>query len=70
VKNESIVDVYRNSKLLKMIRLSMFKGRCGVCEYRYVCGGSRARAFTVRGDILDEDPACIYNPGKPLTTAE
>ena len=66
VKNESIVDVYRNNKLLQMIRLSMFKGRCGVCEYRYICGGSRARAFTIRGDVLDEDPACIYNPGKQI----
>jgi radical SAM protein len=66
VKDGSIVDVYRSNKILQTIRLSVFKGRCGICEYRHICGGSRARAFATRGDVLDEDPACIYNPGKRI----
>ncbi|NHV97046.1 MAG: TIGR04053 family radical SAM/SPASM domain-containing protein [Thaumarchaeota archaeon] len=66
VKDESIVDVYRSNKILQTIRLAVFKGRCGICEYRHICGGSRARAFATRGDVLDEDPACIYNPGKQI----
>jgi len=66
VKDESIVDVYRSNKILQTIRLAVFKGRCGICEYRHICGGSRARAFATRGDVLDEDPACIYNPSKQI----
>ena len=45
-----------------------FKGRCGICEYRHVCGGSRARAYAVTGDYLESEPDCVYVPGtdKPL----
>ena len=43
-----------------MIREAKFKGRCGRCEFRDICGGSRARALAEFGDILEEDPACIY----------
>ena len=46
-----------------MIRSAQFKGRCGICEFRDLCGGSRARAYTVLGDPLGEDPACPYEPG-------
>jgi len=40
-----------------------YHGRCGVCEYRRVCGGCRARAYAVAGDYLDEEPFCAYQPG-------
>jgi radical SAM protein with 4Fe4S-binding SPASM domain len=43
-------------------RRAEFKGRCGKCEYRRVCGGSRARAFSRYGDPLESDPACMYTP--------
>ena len=39
------------------------EGKCGVCEYRNLCGGSRARAFALTGDYLAEDPRCVYQPG-------
>ena len=38
------------------------KGKCGVCEFRHVCGGSRARAHAVHGDPLAEEPSCAYIP--------
>ncbi|HID10288.1 MAG TPA: radical SAM/SPASM domain-containing protein, partial [Candidatus Latescibacteria bacterium] len=38
------------------------KGKCGVCEFKYVCGGCRARAYVRRGDLLDEEPQCIHVP--------
>jgi len=38
-------------------------GRCGRCEFRSVCGGSRARAYAVTGDVYAEEPACAYQPG-------
>ena len=62
VRKRNIVDIYRNHELLIAMRTGKFGGRCGVCEYRDVCGGSRARAYAVLGDPLGEDPACIYTP--------
>ncbi len=62
VRTDSLVDVYRNNEVLRKIRAAEFKGRCGVCEFRQVCGGSRARALSFFGDILEEDPACPYIP--------
>jgi hypothetical protein len=38
------------------------QGRCGICEYRAVCGGCRARALGVTGNYLDEEPFCTYQP--------
>lgn len=62
VREMSIVDIYRNHPLLKAIRAGEFHGRCGRCEYRDLCGGSRARAFAIHHDPLAEDPACSYEP--------
>jgi len=62
VRHESIVDIYRGHPLLKAIRAGAFQGRCGRCEYRDLCGGSRARAFAIHHDPLAEDPACSYEP--------
>jgi len=47
---------------LEMRNLDGYHGRCGVCEYRRVCGGCRARAFATTGDYLDEEPYCVYQP--------
>ena len=44
-----------------------FGGDCGVCEYRYVCGGSRSRAYAVTGDPLAGEPDCVYQPGQVPT---
>lgn len=62
VREESLVRIYRRSEVLRKIRAAEFRGRCGRCEYKHICGGSRARALASRGDILEEDPACIYEP--------
>lgn len=59
-KNDYLVEVYRDSKLLRSIRQRDFKGYCGECEYKEVCGGSRARAFSYSGDPLASDPACLW----------
>ena len=52
------------SRLPGPARSRPFKGRCGVCEYRHVCGGSRARAYAVTGDYLETEPDCVYVPAK------
>jgi AdoMet-dependent heme synthase len=63
VKHDDIVQVYRESPLFKALRdRDQLKGKCGVCEYRRVCGGSRARAFAMTGDYLESDPTCAYIP--------
>ncbi|BAB59994.1 cofactor biosynthesis protein [Thermoplasma volcanium GSS1] len=63
VKNQSIVDIYRKSELLRKIRdPDNLVGKCGFCEYRSVCGGSRARAFAYSSDPFGTDPSCSYMP--------
>jgi len=47
---------------LKLRDKSNIKGRCGVCEYREICGGCRTRAEYYTGDIFETDPACAYIP--------
>lgn len=60
---DSVVDVYqRHPTFLALRDPDGFGGKCGVCEYRYVCGGSRARAFALTGDPLAEEPDCAYTP--------
>lgn len=62
VRRDSIVRIYRESPVLRKIRSAVFNGKCGVCEFRYICGGSRARAYASSGDVLGTDPLCPYNP--------
>ena len=62
--HDSVVEVYQNHPTFRALREpDRFGGRCGICEYRYICGGSRARAYAVSGDPLGEEPDCVYVPG-------
>ncbi|MEV4492545.1 TIGR04053 family radical SAM/SPASM domain-containing protein [Micromonospora coxensis] len=64
VRHRSLVDIYRDSPLFTGLRdPSRLGGRCGACEFRAVCGGSRARAYATTGDVFAEEPACGYRPG-------
>jgi AdoMet-dependent heme synthase len=68
VKRESLVQIYRESDLFKRLRdTNNLKGKCGVCEFRELCGGSRSRAWSVTGDAFASDPTCTYQPA--LATA-
>lgn len=61
--DQSVVDVYRNSPLLQSLRNGdLLKGKCGECEFRQICGGSRARAYAVTRDPLAAEPDCVYIP--------
>jgi radical SAM protein len=63
VRTTPLAELYRNSPLFQELRNpAMLKGKCGVCEFRGVCGGSRARAYGVTGDYLASDPLCAYIP--------
>lgn len=65
---DSLVDVYQNAPLFHSLRdADGLKGKCGVCEYRYICGGSRARSYALSdGDPLAPDPDCVYLPQAAL----
>lgn len=62
---DHLVDVYQNHPLFRSLRdPDQLKGKCGKCEYRVVCGGSRSRAYGVTGDALAAEPDCVYqSPG-------
>ncbi len=63
VKTSDPLALYRDSDLFRALRhADGFHGRCGRCEYRDTCGGSRARAWAATGDPLAEDPLCLYEP--------
>jgi len=63
VREQSFVEIYRHSQLFQELRdYSLLKGKCGLCDFREICGGSRARAFAVTGDYLESDPYCAYMP--------
>jgi radical SAM protein with 4Fe4S-binding SPASM domain len=64
VRDVNVVDVYRFSKLFQLLRSpERFADRCGRCEFHFVCGGSRARAYASSGDPLGQDPLCLHIPG-------
>jgi MoaA/NifB/PqqE/SkfB family radical SAM enzyme len=63
VRRDDVIEVYRHAPLFLQLRdADGFHGRCGCCDHRWVCGGSRARAFAASGDPLGEDPLCVYDP--------
>jgi radical SAM protein with 4Fe4S-binding SPASM domain len=63
VRQAPLTEIYRESPLFKSIRdTSLLQGRCGICEYRLLCGGCRARALGATGNYLDEEPFCTYQP--------
>jgi len=63
VLQDSLVDTYQNSDLFRTLRDTTQRGgKCGLCEYQKICGGSRSRAYAFTGDYLAEDPRCVYQP--------
>lgn len=64
VRKKPLREIYRNSPLFQALRNGdLLHGRCGACEFKNVCGGSRSRAYACTGDVLSDDPACAYEPG-------
>ncbi len=58
-----LAEIYRDAPIFRALRdTDQLRGKCGACEYRQVCGGSRARAYAITGDPLAEEPCCTYQP--------
>lgn len=63
VRRDSLVEAYRDSPLFRQLHdPTQFEDRCGVCDYRTLCGGSRSRAFAATGNPLASDPICLFDP--------
>jgi len=63
IRRSPLRTIYQTSPLMQALRdPNRLKGRCGVCEYRAICGGSRSRAYALTGDPLAEEPRCAYQP--------
>ncbi len=69
IREQSFREIWEESELFRELRdFKKYKGKCGSCEYINVCGGCRARAFSVYGDYLEEEPFCSYIPVKMRKT--
>jgi radical SAM protein len=63
VRRDDPIEVYQSHPIFRTLRdNSMLEGKCGACEYRAVCGGSRARAYATTGSLFAPDPLCDYVP--------
>lgn len=68
VRDVELGDAYRTTPMFLSLRdSSQLEGKCGDCEYRNLCGGSRSRAYALTGDYLESDPRCVYIPVDSLT---
>ncbi|GAA3427895.1 TIGR04053 family radical SAM/SPASM domain-containing protein [Streptosporangium nondiastaticum] len=64
VRERPLTDIYRSAPLFTGLRdPDRLGGRCGACEFRTICGGSRSRAYACGGDVFGEEPWCAYQPG-------
>lgn len=65
VREQDFRDIWENSQVFKDLREEdNLHGKCGICEYRRVCMGCRARAYAYTGSYLEPEPYCVYEPAK------
>ena len=65
ITKESVSEIWNGSEVFLNLRdTGLLKGKCGICEYKKVCEGCRARAYYEKGDYMEEEPYCIYEPTK------
>jgi len=63
VRQQPFHEIYAEAPLFRALRdLEGYGGKCGACEFLRVCGGCRARAYSLTGDYLAQEPYCIYQP--------
>jgi len=62
ILEDDFEELWKKNEVLSNLRnKDILEGFCGKCDYRYYCGGCRARAYAYTGDYLAPDPGCIYN---------
>ena len=63
LKEMSLREIWKNSETIRALReRENLKGKCGRCEYKFICGGNRGVAYYYSGDMMAEDPRCWYEP--------
>ena len=63
IREQPFSQIWASSPLFNDLRnLANIRGKCGVCEYKRICGGCRARAYEATGDYLEAEPYCVYEP--------
>jgi AdoMet-dependent heme synthase len=63
IREQQLSAIYRESPLFQSLRdTSKLEGKCGACEFKQICGGSRARAYALTGNPSAEEPCCVYVP--------
>ena len=68
LRDQSINQIYCNSELFKSLRnTDNLRGKCARCEFKLICGGSRSRAYSESGDVLESDPLCIYESSNDIS---
>jgi radical SAM protein len=71
VRERRLIDVYRSDPTFERLRdPDRLNGKCGACDFRQICGGSRARAYAFSGDPLGSEPCCVYESPAYLATRE
>ncbi|MBI4188039.1 MAG: SPASM domain-containing protein, partial [Chloroflexi bacterium] len=71
LRKASFGQIWKGSPLFNDLRnLASYQGKCGICEYKRICGGCRARAYETTGACLEAEPYCVYEPVKMRKVAE
>ena len=64
VRTNDLASIYRSDEIFLRLRdADALMGKCGRCEFREICGGSRGRAYAATGSLVASDPLCPYDPG-------
>lgn len=72
IRRQPLQEIWEQSTLFADLRdANLLRGKCGLCEFKNICGGCRARAYGMTHEYLDEEPFCTYEPQttRPLTSS-
>ncbi|HVZ15718.1 MAG TPA: SPASM domain-containing protein, partial [Terriglobales bacterium] len=71
LRKKKFSEIWNDSVVFEQLRdTNNLKGKCGCCEFRNVCMGCRARAFAATGDMMDQEPFCVYEPKMSAATSK
>ena len=70
LQTHGFAEIWRSAPLFRQLREGALGGKCGACDYRKLCGGCRARALALEGDVLAADPSCVYEPAAGAAVIE
>ncbi len=70
IRTQPLQEIWEGSPLFAELRdPDRLTGKCGLCEFKRVCGGCRARAYGMTLEYLGEEPFCSYEPEQASVAA-